>query len=167
MDKYRVISLSLTGKAPRKIFRKGEIITQDNVIPPVGDLVKNGFLEKAEDDAVTPEGIETYACPFTPPKKEKKGVEVNAEVAPEDDETGDQETEEEKLAREAAEKSKLENADDLKDDDLDEDEDEEDLTRNDMMASLDELGVKYNKNASKAQLLDLYKEAMANKDAQE
>lgn len=127
MQEYKVISLSVSGKAPRKVYYSGELVNQDNLNAPVEELERMGFIEKVEEGYKAPE-IHIPDDPFTPfvSSPEKEDLTVVGEVKNEKPQG-------------------------------------EDLKRSEMMEELEALGVKFNKNASKAELFDLYKAEKAKK----
>jgi T4 recombination endonuclease VII, dimerisation len=126
MQKYKVISLSVSGKGPQKIYYSGQIVTQDNLNASVDDLERQGFIEKAEDDSESPIGMYIPEDPFT-----VKQAVVSTE-------SKEQSEDQESLSN-------------------------KDPKRGEMIYELDMMGIKYNKNLSKAELFDLYKKAISEK----
>lgn len=96
MRKFKVIALSLNGKARKKIFQSGDIVTQEQVTASVDDLVKSGFLkevfeedaplvenQESEQDAVDPDLGHDFISPDPneAPVQEEKQAEVLEPVA--------------------------------------------------------------------------------------
>lgn len=153
MQKYRVKSLSVSGRAPRKIYYYDECVTQECFVASVDELEKQGFIEKVADDYKTPSGFEVPVDPFSTNVK----VDVQVDQQPEDqpepksEEGGEKlpvETDEEKILREESEKKKAEENQKA----------EDDLKRNEIMAELDKMKVVFDRNSSKAELFELLKE---------
>lgn len=163
MQKYKVISLSVSGKAPRKVYYGGEIVTQDNLDADVEELEKQGFIEKAEDDYVAPD-IHIPQDPFST-KLGKQVVEVEVKVvnAPKKEEVKKDEK-----ADEPGEKTVVTETQPIekKDEKLITEDKDGDKKRAEIMEELKAMGVQFNPNASKAELFDLYKlEVAKRKDA--
>jgi hypothetical protein len=151
MEKFRVKSLSVSGPG-KKIYRYGEVLTQENFNVPIADLVKSGFLEpydeskdvsrETEEDPDLGLGTGLPVTPLTP-------VTPIPHVSPVV--TGDQNTLGLRGDLGDAFGAKTDTADDAQPVKT-----FDDWTRKTLIEDLDKEGIEHDKNANKQELYDLW-----------
>ncbi len=134
----KVIVIQITGRK-NKLYELGETVNENQfVLGRFDELLKGGYIELIEEtpEPVTSEVAEEVEVIAKPVDDKPEGVKQAEE----------REANEEKLEGDASEE------------DAPEPENLDDTTRKQIMKELDEAGVKYNKNMSKAELYELWRE---------
>lgn len=144
MRKAKVIALAFNAP-PKKVYKRGDIVGENNL--PKGrfdELIEKGFIKEIEGDETpavpSDKDLDVEITTGNPPVEEKKEEEKKDE-APDDLKSDEGKSDEEKpLSDEEKAQKEI-----------------DDTTRKEIMLELDKRGIEYSKNASKAELYELYR----------
>lgn len=140
MKRYKVIPLALNGRA-KKIYRPGDIVTEENLLTKPDELVAKGFLEEIPEEPAPV--VETApippVLPPAPPAAEAESVkEPETKVQP-DVSTGPS------FASAAGLTDVSETVKSI-----------DDITRKEIIKDLKERGVEFDENANKKTLYEIW-----------